>query len=408
MRLKRLGQIYSSHAKSYKLKGIILSTVLSCIFGFCLYSLYMPNELFYLLAFKFCAGVGDVTARKLIAHCGSAAAVFAEKPEHLALIPNLRPQVLQAFLTAEPLRKAEREWTQMERWQIRPLPYDDPHYPIRLQHCHDAPLLLFVRGNWNPLQHRWVSIVGTRNLTHYGREITQQLVSELAEYQPHICSGFAYGIDIAAHEAALEHGLQTLAVLAHGLDHLYPRVHRKYQAAIEAQGAFISELPTLHMPQREFFVLRNRIVAGLSDATIVVESAHKGGSLITAQMAFDYGREVFAIPGRCSDPMSQGCHWLIQTQRAQLIRSGHELAFALGWLRETVNARQKRQQLQLFDGLDAPAQALIQLLQRHGPQHQDVLVQQLDWTPQQWATTLLDLEIHGVIRRLPGQHIGLP
>jgi len=365
----------------------------------------MPNELFYLLALKFCAGVGDVTARKLIEHCGSAEAIFAEPPQHLARIPGIRPHIPTAFATAEPLRKAEQEWNQMERWQIRPLPYNDPEYPLRLQHCHDAPLLLFVRGQWNSMQSRWISIVGTRDMTHYGQEMTRQLVSELAEYSPHICSGFAFGVDITAHEAALQHQLQTLAVLAHGLDHLYPRVHRKYQAAIEAQGAFISELPTLHMPQREFFVLRNRIVAGLSDATIVVESAKKGGSLITAQMANDYGREVFAIPGRCNDPMSQGCHWLVQSHKAQLVQSGHEVAFAMGWLRETVRHRQ--QQMQIFEQCDAPSQQLLLWLRKNGPTHQDVLVQQLGWTPKHLATVLLDLELKGQVQILPGQRVGL-
>ena len=209
--------------------------------------------------------------------------------------------------------------------------FQDENYPDRLKHCIDGPVLLFSSGNIDLKNRKIISIVGTRQITSYGTEFCRKLIEDLAPLDPIIVSGFAYGVDIVAHQLAMDHNLQTIGVVAHGLNQIYPKPHKKYVAKMEQNGGFMTEFWSTSNPDKENFVRRNRIVAGMTEATIVIESADRGGSLITANMANDYNRDVFAVPGRITDKYSQGCNNLIKTQKANVLTSAADLIYNLNW-----------------------------------------------------------------------------
>lgn len=261
-----------------------------------------------------------------------------------------------------------------------------------LFYCFSRELLIF------PGQ-RIISIVGTRNITTYGIDFTKKLIEDLAPLNPIIVSGFAYGVDILAHQTAMEHNLQTIGVLAHGLNQIYPKTHKRYISKMEENGGFLTEFWSTSQPDKENFVKRNRIVAGISEATIVIESAEKGGSLITANLANDYNREVFAVPGRSSDKYSQGCNNLIKTQRAQLLTSAADLVYHLNW---DIKKKEKTIQKQLFISLTEEEQKVYDFLLK-GKELLDIISIECDIPIFKLSGILLNMELKGVARPLPGK-----
>jgi DNA processing protein len=271
-----------------------------------------------------------------------------------------------------------------------------------LKHCIDGPLLLFTSGNINLKNRKIISIVGTRQITSYGTEFCRKLIEDLAPLDPIIVSGFAYGVDIVAHQLAMEHNLQTIGVVAHGLNQIYPKTHKKYVSKVEQNGGFMTEFWSSSNPDKENFVRRNRIVAGMSEATIVIESADRGGSLITANMANDYNRDVFAVPGRVTDKYSQGCNNLIKTQKANVLTSAADLIYILNW---DIQKETKSVQKQLFVSLDEDEQKVYDYLLKTGKELMDIIALRCDFPIYKISGMLLNMELKGVIRPLPGKLI---
>lgn len=359
------------------------------------------SELFHLLALLQVEGVGDIMAKKLLTAFGSATAVFQAKSNQLRAIEGIGEVLVRKLKDKTIFEKAAAEVQFIEQEGIRVLYFANEDYPERLKHCIDGPVLLFGSGNFDFRNRKLISIVGTRQVTAYGTEFCKKLLEELALFNPIIVSGFAYGVDIVAHQTALEQKLQTVGVLAHGLNQIYPKSHKKYVGKMEQNGGFLTEFWSNSNPDKENFVKRNRIVAGMSEATIVIESAEKGGSLITANLANDYNRDVFAVPGRTTDKYSQGCNELIKTQRAQLITSAADLIYCLSWQLESEKA--KTIQKQLFVSLDLEEQKIYDYLQQNGKQLIDIVALECDFPIFKISSILLNMELKGVIRPLPGK-----
>jgi DNA processing protein len=359
------------------------------------------NELFYLLALSQVEGVGDIVAKKLISHCGSAENVFKSKLKALKAIDGVGEVLVKNLKDKSIFEKAEQELQYIQNENIKVLYFQNEDYPDRLKHCIDGPVLLFASGNLDFQNRHMISIVGTRQITSYGTEFCKKLLEDLAIFNPIIVSGFAYGVDIVSHQSAMENKLQTIGVLAHGLNQIYPKTHKKYVAKMEENGGFLTEFWSNSNPEKENFVKRNRIVAGMSEATIVIESADKGGSLITANMANDYNRDVFAVPGRTSDKYSQGCNDLIKTQRAQLMTSAADLVYCLNWTLE-VNET-KSIQKQLFVTLNFEEQKIYDYLQKNGKQSLDIIALECDFPIFKISSILLTMELKGIVRPLPGK-----
>lgn len=358
------------------------------------------EELFYLLALQQVDGVGDIVAKKLLSHCGNAENVFKDKAAKLSSIDGIGSNLIRNLKDKSVFRKAEQELQFIQDHKINCTYFLDENYPERLRHCIDGPILLFTSGNINFKNRKIISIVGTRQITAHGADFCKNLIADLAPLDPIIVSGFAYGTDITAHAAALEHNLQTIGVVAHGLNQIYPKTHKRYVAAIEKNGGFMTEFWSISNPEKENFVKRNRIVAGISEATIVIESADRGGSLITANMANDYNRDVFAVPGRITDKYSQGCNNLIKSQRANLMTSAADLLYILNW---NVETKSKSVQKQLFVTLDSDEQPIYDYLQKNGKEMLDIIALQCDISIQKVSGILLNMELKGVIRPLPGK-----
>ena len=346
--------------------------------------------------------IGDVTAKKLIAHCGSPTAIFEDKPHHLLKIDGIGKVTLKGLHDAQYLEEAQQEIEFLSKENIEVSYFMDDTYPERLKHCLDGPILLFQRGNIDLKQQKIISVVGTRNVTSYGSSFAQQFIAELAPLNPIIVSGLAYGVDIKVQKAAMDHGLQTIACMAHGLNQIYPKAHAKYQSKIEANGGFMTEFWSSSQPNRENFLKRNRIIAGISEATIVIESAEKGGSLVTADLAHGYHREVFAVPGRATDKWSKGCNDLIKYQKAHLLTSAAELIYLLAWQIEEEKP-EKTVQKQLFVELDETEQSIYSYLQLNGKQLLDTVALECKLPVFKVSSTLVQMEMKGVIRPLPGK-----
>ncbi len=359
------------------------------------------SELYYTLALLQVEGVGDIVAKKLIHHCGSAEKVFETKKNKLLSIDGIGEFLLKKLSEKHIFDLAQKELLFIEKENITFHSFLDDHYPERLKHCVDGPTVLFTSGNINLNAKRIISIVGTRNITSYGSDFCKKLMEDLAPLNPVIVSGFAYGVDITAHQLAMEHNLQTIGVLAHGLNQVYPKTHKKYVSKIEQNGGFITEFWSTSNPEKENFVKRNRIVAGMSEATIVIESADKGGSLITATLANDYNRDVFAVPGRISDKYSLGCNNLIKTQRAHLLSSAADLVYILNW--EVGQKQTKTIQKQLFISLEPMEQKVYDYLLKKGKEVMDLIALECELPIYQLSSILLTMELKGVIRPLPGK-----
>ncbi|MBC9794366.1 DNA-processing protein DprA [Sinomicrobium weinanense] len=370
------------------------------------------SELLYVLALQNAPKIGDITAKKLIAHCGSAKAVFDERPGSLQKINGIGRLVAQSVRNRENLLAAERELKFIEDNNICCSYFEDADYPYRLKHCVDGPVLLFSMGNVDFGGKKIISVVGTRRVTSYGKRFCERLIEELSPFDPIIVSGFAYGVDITAQKAALKNGLQTVGCLAHGLNQVYPKAHKRYVNEVEANGGFVTDFWSTSSPERENFLKRNRIIAGLSEATVVIESAEKGGGLVTADIAHSYNREVFAVPGRTEDRYSSGCNNLIKSQKAHILTSAADIAYVLGWHRELegVNrprekssGKQKGVQVQLFADLDETEKRIYDFLHQNGRELLDIIALECELPVYKVSSTLLNMEMKGAIRPLPGK-----
>lgn len=358
------------------------------------------QDLFYLLALLKVDGVGDIMAKKLLTHCGSAEAIFNTKINQIAAIDGVGTVLLRNLKDKSVFEKANQELEFIKSNNIKVSFFLDENYPDRLKHCIDSPVLIFSSGNINLKGKKVISIVGTRQITGYGTEFCKKLIEDIAPLNPVIVSGFAYGVDIVAHQIAMEYNLQTIGVLAHGLNQIYPKSHKKYVAKIEENGGFITEFWSSSNPDKENFVRRNRIVAGMTEATIVIESADRGGSLITANLANDYNRDVFAVPGRVSDKYSQGCNNLIKTQKANVLTSAADLIYILNW---DIENKAKPVQKQLFVELEPEEQKLYDFLLKNGKELLDTIALKCDFPIYKISGMLLNMELKGVIRPLPGK-----
>jgi DNA processing protein len=348
------------------------------------------------------AGIGDVLAKTLVSYCGSVEAVFRQPRRSLEKIPGIGLKTAAAIAGFRDFEKAEKEAAFAAKHGIRALFYTDPGYPARLGQCMDAPILLYYKGTADLNRARTVAVVGTRNATDYGRQFTARLVEDLAPRGVIVISGLAYGIDVAAHKAALKHGVETVAVLGHGLDRIYPLVHKSVALGMLKQGGLLTEYPSCTPPDRENFPARNRIIAGLADAVVVVEAARSGGALITAEIANTYNRDVFALPGRVGETWSEGCNWLIKTNKAVLIESAKDLEYIMGW--EEKDAKKKAPaQRELFVELTEDERVLSDLLKAKGKTDIDTLCQSVSLPMSKISAALLNLEFKGVLKALPGK-----
>lgn len=362
----------------------------------------LHNELFYTLALLKVEGIGDVVAKKLIKHCGSSTAVFQTSKKSLVAIDGIGEFLYKNLQEKAVFQLAEKELRFIEKEHISYSYFEDAIYPERLKHCVDGPTILFQSGTIDLQNKKLINIVGTRQITAYGIDFTKKLISDLAPLNPVIVSGFAYGVDIVAHQAAMQNNLQTIGVLAHGLNQIYPKTHKKYVSQMEQNGGFMTEFWSTSNPERENFIKRNRIVAGMCEATIVIESAEKGGSLITATLANDYNRDVFAVPGRISDKFSQGCNNLIKTQRAHLLNSAADLIYILNW--DIVSKKESKSiQKQLFVSLTEDEQKIYNYLVNKEKELMDIIALDCDFPIFKISSLLLNMELKGVIRPLPGK-----
>lgn len=362
----------------------------------------MNNDLLYNIAITALPSVGDITAKKLIAYCGSAEQVLNEKKRLLEKIPGIGSVYVKSIANGKDnaLSIAEKELQFIEKNNVIPLFYLDKAYPNRLFHCEDAPVMLYVKGEINFNNPKVISIVGTRKPTDYGKEFCGKIVAELIPHQPLIISGLAYGVDICVHKTALQNKLSTAGVLAHGLDRLYPDQHTFTAKQMLENGGLITDYRSATTPARENFPKRNRIVAGLSDLTIVIESSKKGGSLITAQIANDYNRDVFALPGRLSDLQSEGCNNLIKNHKAALIQSVKDIEYIMGW---EVNKKTPAAQTQLFVELSEEEKIITNILAQQEKESIDQLALLAKFPMSKTAALLLNLEFNGVVKSLPGK-----
>lgn len=358
------------------------------------------EELIHLLMLQNIPGIGHINAKKLLQHFGGAKNLFDADTQQLKEIDGIGEKRLYSLKDSRYLKVAEKELEFIIKNNIDVHYYKDETYPSRLKQCIDSPILLFSRGNINLKNKPVLSIVGTRQITSQGISFCEQLVSDLAPLKPVIVSGLAYGTDIVAHKAALDHNLQTIACLAHGLNQIYPKVHKKYADAIENNGGFFTDFFSQDVFDRKNFLSRNRIVAGLSEATIVIESAEKGGSLVTADIAHSYDREVFAIPGRPQDKFSKGCNMLIKQQKAQMITSAADLIYFMNWDIET---KKENKQTELFVNLTGEEKLVFEKLKEIGKAEIDMLSLSCNMPTYKLASILMNLELSGCVRPLPGK-----
>jgi DNA processing protein len=360
----------------------------------------MPDDLIYKIGITLIPNIGAVNGKQLIAHCGGVEAVFKESRTALEKIPNIGSVVISNIKNQKVLKRAEEEIKYIRKNNITPLFYTSKDFPSRLSNCHDSPIMLYYKGNTPLNNRRVVSIVGTRRATNYGKEICNEICTHLKDYDVLILSGLAYGIDSCAHRSAIENGTSTVAVLGHGLHTVYPAQNRRLAEKMTENGGLLTEFISNTKPDRENFPKRNRIVAGMSDAIIVVESGRKGGAIITADLGNSYNRDVFAVPGRSGDEFSIGCNYLIRTNRAALIENGSNLTYFMGWEKSDVKTSVQQK---LFVDLSDDEQCVFDCVS----QHKEISIDRISIItaikPSIVASTLLKLEFEGMIKALPGK-----
>ena len=361
------------------------------------------EDLAYKIGIGLIPGIGDIMAKKLISYCGGVEAVFRERKDALVKIPGVGDGLAASVVNQDILRRAEKEIDFINRNQIFYSFYLDDNYPRRLKNCLDSPVIFFYKGDIDFEYPKMISIVGTRQATPYGRELCNNLVDELCHrnHNPIVVSGLAYGVDICAHRAALRNGLLTIAVLGHGLSQIYPSAHVATAREITRQGALLTEFLSDSLIDRNNFVRRNRLIAGLTDLTVVVESNKRGGALITADIANSYNRDVFAFPGRLTDKCSEGCNWLIKTNKANLLQSVDDIEYLMNWDQETKKTQPV--QLELFSP-ESPDEAIVlKHLREQGECAIDILSAHVQMPVSKVSGLLLNLELSGMVRSFPGK-----
>jgi len=358
------------------------------------------NERLYQIALTKIPKVGAVTAKNLISYCGGVEAVFKAKKSHLLKIPGIGEGLAQNILQQDVLQEAEDELQFMEQNDIQAFFYLDADYPQRLRHHPDSPVMLYYKGTADLNHPRIISIVGTRKPSVHGIAFCEELISDLTPYNPLILSGLAYGIDVTAHKQSLTCGLPTVGVMASGIQYVYPLAHRRIADQMIENGGLLTEYPSEVEPDSRFFPMRNRIVAGLCDAVVVVETARKGGSMITAKYANDYNKDVFAVPGRVRDSYAKGCNLLIKSHRAALLESAEDIAYVMRWEK---TGEESNVQRQLFVDLSEQEKVIVDLLRNTEEMGIDRLIYESKLNGSAIASLLLNLEFKGVVKTLPGK-----
>lgn len=359
---------------------------------------YEQTEL--LFALTKVPNVGPVMAKNLISYCGSIEQVFNASKKELSKIPGVGQIFAASFNPKKVLEDAKKELKQLHQHDIQFLTYMDKAYPRRLLHIDDAPVLLFYKGNMNLNHPRTVAIVGTRTPTVYGTTVCEKIIEELSAYNIHIISGLAFGIDGVAHRKSLELNIPTLGILGNGLPKIYPGEHTSLAGKMLQNGGLMSEFSYNAKPARENFPMRNRIIAGISDVVIVIQSKSKGGSIITAEMGNMYNKDVFAVPGRTTDEFSEGCNALIKQNKAHLAESAKDIAYIMRW--DEIDSS-KHLQKQLFVELDDQEMIALGIIRDNHPIAIDLLSYKLQLNPSEIASLLLSLEFKGLIKSLPGK-----
>ncbi len=362
----------------------------------------MSESLKYQIALSLIKGIGPKLARNLVAYVGSEEDVFKQNINTLSKIPGIGPVVAQSIKSSDVLERAEEEIEFITKHEIQATFYNSTKYPSRLSYCDDAPLLIYTKGEYNLDSTKVLGIVGTRQATEDGKLNCESLVSDLAIRYPDlvIISGLAYGIDVCAHRAALKNNLSTYGVLAHGLDRIYPNLNRNTAKQMLEQGGLITEFVSQTNPDKPNFVKRNRIVAGLVDALVVVESGIKGGAVITARIANTYNRDVLAFPGSSKEELSKGCNYLIKRNIAALIENAEDLEYALGW--ESTNKVEGIQKRMFTEFKTKEEERLYKLLFEHKELTANELCLKSQLPVSKVSATMLSLEFAGLIKCLPG------
>ncbi len=345
--------------------------------------------------------IGDINARKLVSHFGSVEAIFQESYRNLVKIPGIGTGLAGSITDRSYLDIAEKEAEYVTSKKIRTYFYLDSDYPFRLRQCDDSPVVFFLMGDCDLDSARILSVVGTRNATHRGREICEKIIGGLADGNNGliIVSGLAYGIDICAHKAALSNNLKTIGVLGHGFKTIYPSIHISIAKAMVSKGGLLTDFISDTLPERNNFLKRNRIIAGLSDATLVVESGSKGGALITADIANSYNRDVLAVPGRPDDPWSAGCNALIKNNKAALVECSADVEYFLNW---KIEGSKTPVQRTLFSDLNDNEKLVYELLVQSGEMNIDAICRTIGIPVYKLSSLLLQMEFKGLLKCLPG------
>ena len=360
----------------------------------------MTNDLLYQIALTLVPNIGSVQAKTLLENFGEAESIFKAKIKTLSSIENIGEVRAASIKAFKDFTEAEQEIEFIEKFKIQPLFITDKDYPKRLLRCYDAPTLLYYRGNADLNATKIISIIGTRNNTDYGKQATEKLVADLQEQNVTIVSGLAFGIDAIAHKAALNNSLPTVGVLAHGLDSIYPSQHKSLAKDMLQHGGLLTEFRKNTKPDKHNFPRRNRIVAGMADATVVVETAIKGGSMITAELAHNYNRDVFAFPGKITDSKSAGCNYLVKHNRAVLLTDAQQLTEVLGWKQKKLKHQAQKE---LFIDLTADEKTIINILRQKESTHIDELFLKSGLSSSAVAGAMLNLELQNVISSMPGK-----
>ena len=361
----------------------------------------MDQNRLSLLALHFIPGLGDYLIRQLVSYCGSAEKVFKIPKGKLLKIPGVGSVTAEAIAKGKPFAMAEKEVHRAQQEKVKLLFFTDEDYPSRLRQVNDAPTLLYAKGNLELENPKTVAIVGTRQSTAYGRECVDNIVRDLVPHQALIVSGLAYGIDIHAHKQALHHNLPTVGVMGSGMDVIYPASHRDIAGKMMVNGGLLTEHSFGTQPDAHNFPARNRIVAALSDAVIIIEAAEKGGALITADIANSYNKDVFAMPGNLRQSHSAGCNNLIKSNRAHLLTSVRDLEYIMNW---DARSRPVKKEPLSLEGFSGEEQRVIQALLDNQKQ---LMIDEISWKTNipvsQIASLLLNLEFKGVVSTLPGK-----
>jgi len=361
------------------------------------------EKLKYQIAITQIPGIGPVLGKTLVSYCGSPEAVFKESKNRLKRIPGIKAGLAESIAGSDVMKRAEEEVVFVKKNDISVLFFTDEEYPHRLRHCEDAPVLLYYKGTGSLNHQRVLALVGTRHATDYGKKMCENIVADLAAIDVYIVSGLAYGIDTAAHKSAVKNNLPTVGVLAHGLDMLYPAENKPLASKMQDNGGVVTEFISGTNLDPAFFPRRNRIIAGMSDAVIVIESKVDGGGLITAEIASTYNRDVFAIPGRTDDKFSGGCNYLIKANKAALVESAEDIIQQLGWQKNDGAKKSKPSQLAIFNELKQDEKELVNILQQNGKLAIDSICLRAKLPMSKVSSVLLNLEFQGIVRSLPGK-----